>query len=181
MVEKNFKLRLMLNNILLTLDISEIKKKGRNKKFRKWVIAHCGWCGETDHNKRSCQSRKSGNEPIKSTSKRKKPQIELQPPNTENEIEQQPPSIKNEHEQQPPSTENELEQQPPTNENEPEPPINASRRRRNNIDNDDGCQVVKVVQAPYGVPARSQREQRRSKRALVKLEQRTTKKRKEEA
>ncbi|GAA0170147.1 hypothetical protein LIER_24476 [Lithospermum erythrorhizon] len=80
-------------------------------------------------------------------SKKKKQQTELQPPSTENEIEQQPPS-----------TENELEQQPPTTENEPEPPINASRRRRKDIDNDDDCQVVKVVQAPNGVPAASQRE-----------------------
>ncbi|GAA0158130.1 hypothetical protein LIER_15235 [Lithospermum erythrorhizon] len=98
-------------------DISEIKKKGRNEKLRKWVIAHCGWCGETGHNKRSCQSRKSGKEPVKPASKKKKQQTELQPPSTE-KIEQQPPS-----------TENELEQQPPTIENELEPPINASRRR----------------------------------------------------
>ncbi|GAA0155946.1 hypothetical protein LIER_13553 [Lithospermum erythrorhizon] len=151
-------------------DISEIKKTGRNEKLRKWVIFHCGWCGGTGHNKRSCQSRKSGKESVKPAIKKKKQQTKPQPPSTENEIEQQPPS-----------TENKLEQQPPTTENEPEPPINASRRIRKNVDNDDDYQIVRVVQSPDGVPAVSQREQRRSKRALVKLEQRRAKKRKEEA
>ncbi|GAA0157348.1 hypothetical protein LIER_43402 [Lithospermum erythrorhizon] len=113
------------------------------------------------------------------TSKKKKQQSEPQPPSTENELEHQPPSI-----------ENELDHHPPNTKNEPEPPINASRGRRKTTPTvigktskrgKGGFKAPRVVvnqdvEAPNGVPAVSQREQRRNKRALIKLEQRRTNK-----